>query len=239
MRHTGVPLHMTRRGGLATNPHMEATPRKPNARVEAESRMRRRVDLFPEAVFETDAAGRLVVLNGPSPCTAADGPEACRGRPLQDCVVEQDWSTAAAALCTERVSMPVLGPVVRVRRGDAERSWMALALVASSIDNLVAIADPCGRSERVDHLSDQDAARPAGLRRALKVRLQRVFCPLCAKILRSGRRTGLSVQAPCGWHEPWVMHRDDRMSASALWDPRPPDDLGMDARFARSRSPAP
>ena len=48
---------------LAKDLHVEATYRLTEALVLSEQRMRRRIDLLSEVVFETDSQGRLVFLN--------------------------------------------------------------------------------------------------------------------------------------------------------------------------------
>jgi hypothetical protein len=48
---------------LATDLHVQATYRLTEALVESENRMRRRIELLSEIVFETDSAGILVFLN--------------------------------------------------------------------------------------------------------------------------------------------------------------------------------
>ena len=48
---------------LATDIHVEATSRLTEALIEAENRMRRRIQILSEIVFETDASGSLVFLN--------------------------------------------------------------------------------------------------------------------------------------------------------------------------------
>ena len=142
--------------------------------------MRRRVELLAEVLFETDADGRLVFLNGAWRCALGHEPDACLGQPLEDFVVDEDWETVAGALRAERVSSPELRPVVRVRRADGGESWMELSvaripsggvvgalhdvtgqrhaedelamlsLVASSTDNLVVITDRRGYTEWVN-----------------------------------------------------------------------------------------
>jgi two-component system sensor histidine kinase/response regulator len=172
--------HLEHDGGLATDLHLEATDRLTQALVEAEVRMRRRVELLAEVLFETDADGRLVFLNGAWRCALGHEPDACLGQPLEDFVVKEDWETVAGALRAERVSAPELRPVVRVRRADGGESWMELSvaripsggtvgalhdvtdrrraqdelaklsLVASSTDNLVVITDRSGYTEWVN-----------------------------------------------------------------------------------------
>src|ERR1700686_5243241 len=104
--------HLEDNGGLATDLHVEATYRLTQALVEAEARMRRRVELLAEVLFETDADGRLVSLNGAWRCALGHEPDTCLGQLLEDFVVNEDWETVAGALRAERVSARELRPVV-------------------------------------------------------------------------------------------------------------------------------
>lgn len=166
--------------GLATDLHVEATYRLTEALVEAEARMRRRVELLAEIVFETDGDGRLVFLNDAWRSSLGFEPDACLGRSLRDFVVPEDWPLCAQALATERVAAPELRPAIRIRRADGASSMLEmsvahiatggvvgalhdvtaqrraqaelakLSLVASSTDNLVVITDRDGRTEWVN-----------------------------------------------------------------------------------------
>ena len=166
--------------GLATDLHVEATYRLTEALVEAEARMRRRVELLAEIVFETDADGRLVFLNDAWRSSLGYEPDACLGRSLRDFVEPDDWSVCAQTLAIERLAAPELRPTIRIRREDgasslvemsvahiatggvvgalhdvtAQRRTQAelakLSLVASSTDNLVVITDRGGRTEWVN-----------------------------------------------------------------------------------------
>lgn len=143
--------------------------------------MRRRVEMLAEVLFETDADGRLVFLNGAWRCALAHEPDACLGRRLTEFVLDEDREIVDAAVRVERISAPESRPVVRVRRADGELLWMELSiarvpsggsvgalhdvtaqrraqdelaklsLVASSTDNLVVITDRRGRTEWVNH----------------------------------------------------------------------------------------
>jgi PAS domain S-box-containing protein len=167
--------------GLATDLHVEATYRLTEALVEAEARMRRRIELLAEVVFETDSDGRFVFLNGAWDCALGYDGQDCLGRMVREFVVEDDWGVLSAALDSERISAPELRPVVRVVRADGAVSVMEmsiarlasggvvgalhdvtvqhraqaelakLSLVASSTDNFVVITDRHGRTEWVNH----------------------------------------------------------------------------------------
>ena len=167
--------------GLATDLHIEATYRLTEALVEAETRMRRRVELLAEIVFETVAAGRVAFLNDAWRSSLGYEPDACLGRALEDFVLPEDWVLCAQTLAIERVAAPELRPAIRIRRADgvpllmemsvahiatggvvgalhdvtaqrrAQAELAKLSLVASSTDNLVVITDCTGRTEWVNH----------------------------------------------------------------------------------------
>lgn len=165
---------------LATDLHVEATYRLTEALVEAETRMRRRVELLAEIVFETDAQGRLVFLNGAWRCALGREPDACLGRGLQEFVDPADWPACAQAIAAATPTTPQMGTLIRMRGEDGTVNWMELSvrqiasggavgalhnvtehkraqdelaklsLVASSTDNMVVITDREGRTEWVN-----------------------------------------------------------------------------------------
>ena len=165
---------------LATDLHVEATYRLTEALVESEKRMRRRIELLNEVVFETDAAGALVFLNDAWKRALGRSPEECLGRSLSEFVAAADLPLLTAALRGAGESVPGLRPTLRMLRADSEIAWMELSaspladggvvgamrdvtreraahqeiaklsLVASYTDNLVIITDREGRTEWVN-----------------------------------------------------------------------------------------
>ena len=75
---------------LATDIHVEATSRLTEALIEAENRMRRRIQILSEIVFETDATGKLVFLNDAWKRMSGIAPDSAAGRPLLDFIHEPD-----------------------------------------------------------------------------------------------------------------------------------------------------
>ena len=165
---------------LATDLHVEATYRLTEALVEAEARMRRRVELLSEVVFELDAAGHLVYLNDAWTEAVGTASAACLGRPLSDFVVDEDWPLCRRLLTARTLSGTAVRPLVRMRRSDGGARWMELSasaipgggavgalhdvtaqklaqdelaklsLVASYTDNMVVITDREGRTDWVN-----------------------------------------------------------------------------------------
>jgi PAS domain S-box-containing protein len=166
--------------GLATDLHVEATYRLTEALVEAENRMRRRVDLLSEVVFETDACGTLVFLNNAWQNATGHAPADCLGLPLCGFVVEDDRQLCACAMGGSSPATPSGRRRLRLLRDDGQIAWMEmsaaqltgggvvgalhdvttekktqdelakLSLVASFTDNLVIITDREGRTEWVN-----------------------------------------------------------------------------------------
>jgi len=162
-----------------TDLHVEATYRLTEALVDAEARMRRRVELLSEVVFETDAAGCLVFLNGASVRTLGFAPEACLGQRLHNFIVEEDWPLLERGVGEAEEALSP-DPLIRVRHRSGAIAWAELSLarivgggmvgalhdvtqrklaqdelaklslVASYTDNMVLITDRNGLTEWVN-----------------------------------------------------------------------------------------
>ena len=180
MSDEGAGLGRVDAEGPTTDLHVEATYRLTEALVEAEARMRRRVELLSEIVIETDVAGRLIFLNGAWARTLGYEPDACLGRPLDDFIVDEDRPRVVSLLASAEASGPVLGGPIRLAGQDGGVRWMELSVariaaggtvgalhdvtdrklaqdelaklsvVASGTDNLVVITDGEGRTEWVN-----------------------------------------------------------------------------------------
>ena len=164
---------------LATDLHVEATYRLTEALVASEKRMRRRVEMLSEAVFETDPQGRLVFLNPAWQTIFGTAPGQALGQPLGAHFVEQDRAAWAALQPVPGQAAPPPA-TLRARRSDGHIAWVEvstaateeggtvgvirdvtrqklvqdelarLSIVASSTDNLVVITDAQGRIEWVN-----------------------------------------------------------------------------------------
>jgi two-component system sensor histidine kinase/response regulator len=164
---------------LATDLHVEATYRLTEALVASEKRMRRRVEMLSEAVFETDPQGRLVFLNPAWQTIFGTAPDQALGQLLGAQFVDEDRS-AWAALQPVRGQAASPPATLRARRSDGRIAWVEvstaateeggtvgvirdvsrqklaqdelarLSIVASSTDNLVVITDAQGRIEWVN-----------------------------------------------------------------------------------------
>lgn len=164
---------------LATDLHVEATYRLTEALVEAENRMRRRVELLSEVVFETDASGALVFLNNAWSRTLGRPTDECLGHTLCSFVADADRDRCIAAMSAP-ADRDTIRPRIRLLRADGDVAWFELSasqlaaggvvgalhditaekraqdelaklsLVASFTDNLVIITDRDGRTEWVN-----------------------------------------------------------------------------------------
>ncbi len=165
---------------LATDIHVEATSRLTEALIEAENRMRRRIQILSEIVFETDASGSLVFLNDAWQRMSGVAPAAAVGRPLIEFIHEPDRPVMERLLSGPAAAGESDYPQLRVRRGDGALVWAEvsigripsggvvgvmrdvtrqkevrdevakLSLVASATDDLVIITDPEQRIEWVN-----------------------------------------------------------------------------------------
>jgi len=163
---------------LATDLHVEATYRLTEALVAAEERMRRRIELLSEVVFETTSDGELVFLNSAWKALVGQEPARCLGQSLVGFFHPEDRGLVGRALQGDSVDVSR----VRVRLIDAENElrWVrfsaaqiahggtvgvlhditadkraedelaTLSLVASSTDNMVIITDVSGEIEWVN-----------------------------------------------------------------------------------------
>ena len=165
---------------LATDLHVQATYRLTEALVESENRMRRRVELLSEIVFETDRSGALVFLNRAWAKALGHVSEQCLGRALAQFVLAEDRPVCELALQGTAPPEEVGRARLRLRRADGSLAWMEisaaqladggvvgtlhdvtavkhaqdelakLSLVASFTDNFVIITNREGRTEWVN-----------------------------------------------------------------------------------------
>ena len=122
---------------LATDLHVEATSRLMEALIESENRMRRRVELLADVVFETDADGRLVFLN--------PAWEGMFGLPARDCegrevvgFLPTDQRDAVRALLADRSGTPHR-LVTRVDRATGAPVWAVLTTAPISSGGILGV----------------------------------------------------------------------------------------------------
>ncbi len=156
--------------------HIEATYRLTEALVASEERMRRRLDLLAEVVFETDDRGALVFLNQAWTGCLGYQVDACLGKPLAEYVAAEDqdlfgrimegsgeagvclrlrhsdgyvrWIEASVSLLPDGGAVGALHDVTAKR--EVEDQIAKLSLVASFTDEFVLITDRYGFTEWVN-----------------------------------------------------------------------------------------
>ena len=157
---------------LSTDLHVEATNRLMEALIESENRMRRRLELLADAVFEIDDEGNLVFANTAWQHVTGQAVEGSIGRPVLSFFAPEDRAELARSFVPHGDGVrDVIG---RIIRPDGEVVWAAvttsplgnggvlavlrditheksiqdelakLSVVASSTNNLVVITDTRG-----------------------------------------------------------------------------------------------
>ncbi len=124
---------------MPTNQQRESTPpatghrglddrRFVEAPTEAEQRMRRRVDLLWEVVWETDSAGRLVYLNRAWDKVLGHPVDQSLGRRLEEFVETEDQGVLEIALGRLLAAEAGEKPWMRFRRADGGVVWMEISV---------------------------------------------------------------------------------------------------------------
>ena len=160
--------------------HIATAYRLTEALIESEQKLRRRIEFLREVIFETDANGNLVFLNGSwSRCLGYPADKSL-GLPLCQFVIEEDRSILATTISRTSLAESDSWIRVRFRRDDGEIVWMEvsasplpeggvvgalhdvtgmkssedelakLSLVATYTENMVVITDAKGRTEWVN-----------------------------------------------------------------------------------------
>ena len=134
--------------------HPETTMRMTAAPTEAENRMRRRLDLLPQVVFEMDGTGSLVFLNHAWTqalgYAAADG----IGQLLGKFVVEEDQRLYSRIMSGEIPGTAGHAPI-RILRSDGSAVWMEISIAPLDDGGMVgSLRDVSSRK-----LADEELAR--------------------------------------------------------------------------------
>ena len=161
----------------ATDLHVEATYRLTEALVESENRMRRRIELLTEVVFETDEEYVIVFLNHAWEKQLGLSVQGSIGCRLIDFVLREDRAGFGELLSNCSEASPSSRQQFRFRRSGGEIAWIEisvaripgggiigvfydvtqqknaldeiakLSIVASSTDNMVVITNAAGEIE--------------------------------------------------------------------------------------------
>jgi PAS domain S-box-containing protein len=167
-------------GSLRTDLQVQATNRLIEALFESEARMRRRINLLSEVVFELDQAGLIVYLSAAWAQSLGLSETASMGLPLTDFVDTEDRPLLQAALANAQPTHQAPRALVRFSGAEAVVRWMEMSvvrvpgqgfvgalrdvtqqklaqdelermsLVANYTDNLVLITNAMGRVEWVN-----------------------------------------------------------------------------------------
>ncbi len=165
---------------LRNDIHIQATYRLTEALVASEKKMRRRIELLSEVIFETASDGNLSFLNQAWANALGYDLKASLGQPLRVFVHEADRQQLDLTLASTTSYGMGVRPQLRLLRNDGGIVWMELSvvplneggvvgtlydvteqkraqaelaklsLVASFTDNLVVITDGVGRIEWVN-----------------------------------------------------------------------------------------
>ena len=114
-------------GRLGTDLHVLATHRLTEALILAERRMRRRIELLSEVIFETDSHGILVFLNGAWSRTLGHRLEESLGRPLSGFVHVEDRPAFERAMAGYAAGEPVASAQIRLVRAGGGDAWVEIS----------------------------------------------------------------------------------------------------------------
>jgi len=167
-------------GSLNTDLQVQATTRLIEALYESEARMRRRVNLLSEVVFELDLEGRIVFLNSAWSQSLGLSEASSLGQPLGEFAWPEDRDRLQATLAGAQPSNPAPRALLRFCGTGTVLRWMEMSavqvpgqgfvgalrdvtqqklaqdelermsLVANHTDNLVLITNAMGRVEWVN-----------------------------------------------------------------------------------------
>jgi len=128
--HVSAPDDEDDSGSLSNDLQVSATTRLLEALVESENRMRTRVDLLSEVVFELDADRNIVFLNRAWTTLLGLQVPAARGRPLRDHVLPSDQAGFDQAFDTAGPDNAARQSAFRFCGMDGSVRWMELSVVA-------------------------------------------------------------------------------------------------------------
>jgi PAS domain S-box-containing protein len=166
---------------LATDLHVEATYRLNEALVESENRMRRRIDILTEVVFETAADGTLVFVNPAWRHLTGLEPAASLGRALIDFFEPADQSLAAAVFSSAaRPPEPAEKPQLRIRHQTGRHAWVELSATPINQGGFVGLLQDITRQHALD-----EEQREVSERRRAYAEMQREFISLVSHELRT------------------------------------------------------
>ena len=115
---------------------------------DSDAGLRRRVELLPDVIFETDAGGALVFLGGAAIAMLGRPPNECLRAPLLD-LVAQDSRPALADLLTRKSAAP-RRLRVRLARADGAAAWALMTLAPADSGGMVGTLHDIGAEKSAE-----------------------------------------------------------------------------------------
>lgn len=113
---------------LAADLHVQATYRLTEALVASEKKMRRRIELLIEIIFETDAGGKIIFLNQAWTVALGYPTAACVRRPLAEFVCSEDRKAFEGIMAGEGPPRGGRRPRIRFLNSSGAIAWMELSV---------------------------------------------------------------------------------------------------------------
>src|ERR1022692_5253871 len=110
--------------------------------------LRRRIELLPDVIFETDAAGALVFLGGAALAMLGRPPDDCLRAPLLE-LVAPDSGAALADLLNQKSARP-RRLRVRVARADGVAAWALMTFAPADSGGLVGTLHDIGTEKSAE-----------------------------------------------------------------------------------------
>ena len=115
---------------LVTDLHVAATSKLVEALVQSENKMRLRLDLLSEVVFEISPTGEITFLNRAWVAVGGHKVESLRGKPFIVLFVEEDRPQVKAFIAEQAGSGGDRTMTCRIARPDGQECWVELSAVA-------------------------------------------------------------------------------------------------------------
>ena len=112
---------------LAADLHVQATYRLTEALVASENKMRRRIELLTEIIFETDAGGKIIFLNQAWTVALGYPTAACVRRPLAEFVCSEDRKALEGIMAGKGPPRGGRRPRIRFLNSSGAIAWMEIS----------------------------------------------------------------------------------------------------------------
>ena len=115
---------------LVNDLHVAATSKLVEALVQSESKMRRRLDLLSEVVFEISPSGEITFLNRAWVAVGGHKVESLLGKPLTGLFLEEDRPQVTAFIAEQAMTAGDRTMTCQIARPDGRECWVELSAVA-------------------------------------------------------------------------------------------------------------